>query len=203
MILATVGGALGAYLVSHSQLNSRRWQQVSNASQAITEAVSRRAYYLEDVADMVGVHDDADEAEFSRYAHIRGRRKGAIVAVEWIRRSPSGKLVPPADIGDDPELVKPSDPANNKLGDAEANSTATPVIKEASLHKQVESRRRSSWPTAMPPSTWRSRSSPIASAATSRASSHRARSWVWSTRSDLSPRLYQAAGKPPLSSATG
>ena len=137
MILATVGGALGAYLVSHSQLNSRRSHQVSNASQAITEAVSRRAYYLQDVADMVGVHDDADEAEFSRYAHVRGRNEGAIVAVEWIRRSPNGKLVPPADIGDDPELVKPSDPANDKLGDAEANSAATPVIKEASLHKRV------------------------------------------------------------------
>jgi diguanylate cyclase (GGDEF)-like protein len=137
MILATVGGALGAYLVSHSQLHSRRSHQASNASQAITDAVSRRAYYLQDVADMVGVHDDADEAEFSRYAHVRGRNEGAIVAVEWIRRSPSGKLVPPADIGDDPELIKPTDPANDKLGDAEANSTATPVIKEASLHKHV------------------------------------------------------------------
>ena len=137
MILATVGGALGAYLVSHSQLNSRRSDQVSNAKTAISDAVSRRAYYLEDVADMVGVHDDADQAEFSRYAHVRGRNEGAIVAVEWIRRSPSGKLVPPADIGDDPELVKPSDPANSKLGDAESNPTAAPVIKEASLQKRV------------------------------------------------------------------
>jgi diguanylate cyclase (GGDEF)-like protein len=137
MILATVGGALGSYLVSHSQLNSRRSDQVSSARQAIADAVSRRTYYLQDVADMVGVHDDADEAEFSRYAHVRGRNEGAIVAVEWIRRSASGKLVPPADIGDDPELIKPSDPANAKLGDAEANPTATPVINDASLHKQV------------------------------------------------------------------
>lgn len=137
MILATVGGALGAYLVSHSQLHSRRSHQVSNVRQAISDAVSRRAYYLQDVADMVGVHDDADKAEFSRYAHVRGRNEGSIVAVEWIRRSPSGKLVPPADIGDDPELIKPSDPANDRLGDAEANPTATPVIKEASLHKHV------------------------------------------------------------------
>jgi diguanylate cyclase (GGDEF)-like protein len=137
MILATVGGALGSYLVSRSQLHSRRSHQVSSAHQAIADAVSRRAYYLQDVADMVGVHDDADEAEFSRYAHVRGRNEGAIVAVEWIRRSVSGKLVPPADIGNDPELIKPTDPANAKLGDAEGNPTATPVINDASLHKQV------------------------------------------------------------------
>ncbi len=136
MILATVAGAVGAYLVSHSQLHSRRSNQVSNVSQAISDAVGRRAYYLQDVADMVGVHDDADEAEFSRYAHVRGRNEGAIVAVEWIRRSPSGKLVPPKDISADPELVKPTDPANDKLGDAESNSVAAPVIAAASLHKQ-------------------------------------------------------------------
>jgi len=137
MTLATLAGALGAYLVSHSQLHSRRAHEVSDARQAIADAVQRRAYYLEDVADMVGVHDDADEAEFSRYAHVRGRNEGAIVAIEWIRRSPSGKLVLPGDIGADPELVKPTDPANNKLADAESNSTAAPVINTASLHKQV------------------------------------------------------------------
>jgi diguanylate cyclase (GGDEF)-like protein len=136
MTLATLAGALGAYLVSHSQLHSRRANQVSNARQAISDAVARRAYYLQDVADMVGVHDDADEAEFSRYAHVRGRDEGAIVAVEWIRRSPSGKLVPPKDISADPELVKPTDPANDALADAEANHTAAPVIEAASLHKR-------------------------------------------------------------------
>ncbi len=136
MILATLGGAIGAYLVSHSQLHSRRMDQVSNTSTAISDAVRRRAYYLQDVADMVGVHDDADEAEFSRYAHVRGRNEGAIVAVEWIRRSPTGKLVPPGDIGPDPELVKASDPRNAQLADAESNSTAAPVVAAASLHKR-------------------------------------------------------------------
>src|SRR5829696_9701833 len=137
MILATVGGALAAYFVSRHNLDSARSDRVQSAQQQISDALRRRAYYLEDVADMVGVHDDADEAEFSRYAHVRGRNEGAIVAIEWIRRSPSGKLVLPGDIGADPELVKPTDPANNKLADAESNSTAAPVINTASLHKQV------------------------------------------------------------------
>lgn len=137
MILATLAGAIGAYLVSHSQFHSRRSDQVSSARAAISDAVRRRAYYLQDVADMVGVHDDADEAEFSRYAHVRGRNEGAIVAVEWDRRSPSGKLVPPKGISADPELVKAADPANAQLADAESNPTAAPVISAASLHKQV------------------------------------------------------------------
>ena len=56
---------------------------------------------------MVGVHDDADYPEFSRWAHVRGRNEGAIVSVEWVRHSPSGKLVPPHDIGPHPMLVAP------------------------------------------------------------------------------------------------
>ncbi len=137
MILATLAGAVGAYLVSHSQLHSRRSDEVSNASTAISDAVRRRAYYLQDVADMVGVHDDADQAEFSRYAHVRGRKEGAIVAVEWVRHSPSGKLVPPRAIGPDPELVKAADPANARLADAHSNPAAAPVLAAASLQKQT------------------------------------------------------------------
>jgi diguanylate cyclase (GGDEF)-like protein len=137
MILATVGGALGTYLVSHSQLHSRRSHQVSTASTAIADAVQRRAYYLEDVADMVGVHDDADQEEFSRYAHVRGQHEGAVLSVQWIRRSPSGKLVPPGDIGPDPVLVEPRDSGNQALADAAASATAAAAIKRASLDKQI------------------------------------------------------------------
>jgi diguanylate cyclase (GGDEF)-like protein len=137
MILVTVGGAVGAYLVSHSQLHSRRAEKVSDSSQAISDAVRRRAYYLEDVADMVGVHDDADQEEFSRYAHVRGRNEGAVVSVQWIRRSPSGKLVPPTDIGPEPVLVSPLDGKDKTLADAAASSVAAPAIAAASLHKQV------------------------------------------------------------------
>jgi len=70
------------------------------------------------VADMVGVHDDADKAEFSRYARVRGRNEASVISVEWLRRSPTGRLVPPRDIGPNPLLVPPSDRANQTLADA-------------------------------------------------------------------------------------
>ena len=95
MVLATVGGALAAYFVSRHNLDSTRSDRVDSAQMRISDALRRRAYYLQDIGDMVGVHDDADEAEFSRWAHVRGRNEGAIVSVEWVRHSPSGKLVPP------------------------------------------------------------------------------------------------------------
>jgi hypothetical protein len=103
LVAAAIGGALAAYLVSRHQLDNSRTDRVDTARRSILEAVRRRAYYLEDVADWVGVHDDADETEFSRYAHVRGRNEGAVVAVQWIRRSPSGHLVPPNDISPAPE----------------------------------------------------------------------------------------------------
>jgi diguanylate cyclase (GGDEF)-like protein len=137
MILATVGGALGAYLVSRSQIHSRRSHQVSSARQAISDAVRRRAYYLEDIADMVGVHDDADATEFSRYARVRGQNEGAVVSIQWIRRSPSGELVPPRDTGPDPVLVAPTEAGDHTLADAAGSATADPAIKRASLDKQT------------------------------------------------------------------
>jgi diguanylate cyclase (GGDEF)-like protein len=137
MVLATVGGALAAYFVSRHNLNSARSDRVDSAQMRISDAVRRRAYYLEDIADMVGVHDDADEAEFSRYAHVRGRNEGAIVSVQWIRKSPSGKLAPPADISPHPTLVPPLLGGNKALSNAAGSSTAAPAIDQASLHKQT------------------------------------------------------------------
>jgi diguanylate cyclase (GGDEF)-like protein len=137
MVLATVGGALAAYFVSRHNLSSARTDRVESAQMRISDALRRRAYYLEDVADMVGVHDDADEEEFSRYAHVRGRNEGAIVSVQWIRRSPSGKLAPPADIGRHPTLVTPLDGGNKALANAAESSTAAPAVEAASLHKEV------------------------------------------------------------------
>ena len=112
MVLATVGGALAAYFVSRHNLDSARSDRVDSAQTRISDALRRRAYYLQDIGDMVGVHDDADDAEFSRWAHVRGRNEGAIVSVEWVRHSPSGKLVPPHDIGPHPMLVAPADAGN-------------------------------------------------------------------------------------------
>ncbi len=137
MVLATIGGALAAYFVSRHNLDSTRSDRVDSAQMRISDALRRRAYYLQDIGDMVGVHDDADEAEFSRWAHVRGRNEGAIVSVEWVRHSPSGKLVPPKDIGPHPILVAPVDQGNAKLADAVTRPAAADALKLSALHKQV------------------------------------------------------------------
>ena len=136
MVLATVGGALAAYFVSRHNLDSARTDRIESAQQRISDAVRRRAYYLQDIGDMVGVHDDADYPEFSRWAHVRGRNEGAIVSVEWIRHSPSGKLVPPHDIGPHPMLVAPADAGNASLAQAVTQPAAAGPLRFASLHKQ-------------------------------------------------------------------
>jgi hypothetical protein len=96
-ILAAAGaiGALGIAVVLHHDLDSGRSRRVDDARRYIASALHARIYYLEDVADMVGVHDDADATEFSRYARVRGRNDRAVVGVQWLRRSPSGRLQPP------------------------------------------------------------------------------------------------------------
>jgi diguanylate cyclase (GGDEF)-like protein len=137
MVLATVGGALAAYFVSRHNLKTTRSDRVATAQQRISDALRRRAYYLQDIGDMVGVHDDADFPEFSRWAHVRGRNEGAIVGVEWVRRSPSGKLVPPHDIGPQPMLVRPTDAGNASIAKATSQPAAAGTIGLASLHKEV------------------------------------------------------------------
>src|SRR3954453_4115497 len=137
MVLATVGGALAAYFVSRHNLDSTRTARVEGAQQRIWDALRRRAYYLQDIGDMVGVHDDADEAEFSRWANVRGRNEGAIVGVEWVRRSPSGRFVPPNDIGPHPVLVSPGAARNAALVDAATQPLAAAPLKLSELHKQT------------------------------------------------------------------
>ena len=137
MLLLTVGGALATYFVSRHNLHSTRSDRVADAQMRISDALRRRAYYLEDIGDMVGVHDDADYPEFSRWAHVRGRNEGAIVSVEWIRRSPSGRLVQPHDIGSHPMLVAPADPRNAALAQAVSQPAAANTIGLASLRKQA------------------------------------------------------------------
>ena len=102
---ASAVAALGIGLALHHDLDSGRSHRVHEAKRHIADALQARTYYLQDVADMVGVHDDADATEFSRYAHVRGRNEGAIVGVQWLRRSPSGRLQPPKETGPDPILV--------------------------------------------------------------------------------------------------
>src|SRR5437764_13939273 len=102
LVLAAVGGALVAHAVSANQLDHDRATRLALVRDRVAATLRQRAYYLEDVADMVGVHDDADVAEFTRYAHVRGedadRDHSAVVAVQWLRRSPSGRLSPAGDV---------------------------------------------------------------------------------------------------------
>jgi hypothetical protein len=46
MVVATIGGALAAYIVSRHNLDTTRTDRVESAQQRISDAVRRRAYYL-------------------------------------------------------------------------------------------------------------------------------------------------------------
>src|SRR4051794_25086928 len=137
-VLAVAGAvaALGTALALRHDLNSGRAERLGDAQRHISEALHARAYYLEDVADMVGVHDDADATEFSRYAHVRGRTESAIVGVQWLRRSPSGRLQPPKETGAQPILV-PAGGGDADLVDAARAPVARAAARTASLRKQV------------------------------------------------------------------
>src|SRR4051794_21670727 len=136
LVCTTVIAAAVAYLVPRHSLRTERSDRVGEARRQIGDALRHRAYYLEDIADMVGVHDDADVKEFSRYARVRGRDEKAVVAVQWLRRSPSGKLMPPVGVSPDPILVPPSK-ANEALADATKQAAATPSMTLASRSKKV------------------------------------------------------------------
>ena len=132
----TVVAALGTALVLRHDRDSGRDARVAKASRHIGEAVRGRTYYLEDVADMVGVHDDADAKEFSRYAPVRGRNEGSVVGVQWLRRSPSGRLQPPREIGAEP-ILWPGGKGNANLVDAAHADAAAAAVKAASQGKRV------------------------------------------------------------------
>jgi diguanylate cyclase (GGDEF)-like protein len=138
VILAVASGvaALGTALALKHDLDTGRTNRVDDARRHISDAVRARTYYLEDVADMVGVHDDADATEFSRYAHVRGRNESAIVGVQWLRRSPSGRLQPPKETGAEPILVQGGG-GNAGLVNAARAEAARGAVRSASLRKQV------------------------------------------------------------------
>jgi diguanylate cyclase (GGDEF)-like protein len=137
LVLATAAAAIAAHLVPRNGLQRQRTDRVAEARHRISDALRRRAFYLEDVADMVGVHDDAAADEFSRYAHVRGRYEHAVVGVQWLRRSPDGKLVPPAETGPDPILVAPRTRKDAALANAVRRPAAAPAVAVASLRKRV------------------------------------------------------------------
>jgi diguanylate cyclase (GGDEF)-like protein len=141
MVLATLGAAAAVRVASTEGLHDRRAAHLQTVRNRVSDAVQRRTYFLEDLADMVGVHDDAAAAEFSRYAHVRGRDERAVVSVQWVRRAPDGKLVP-ADApdpnpGPTPALIAPTAAADRALADAAAEHAAAHAISLASLRKTV------------------------------------------------------------------
>jgi diguanylate cyclase (GGDEF)-like protein len=137
LVLATLGASVAAYLVPRHGLHSRRSDRVAAARHRIGDSLRRRTYFLEDVADMVGVHDDAAAEEFARYAHVRGRDEHAVVAVQWIRHSPNGHLVPPVEVSHDPVLVEPLDRRTAGLADATSQAIAKDAVALADRRKQV------------------------------------------------------------------
>src|SRR5438270_5595880 len=122
LVISAVGAAMGVHVVSTQGLHDRRVSRLQAARHHVADALQRRTYFLEDLADMVGVHDDAAAAEFSRYAHVRGREERSLVSVQWVRRSPDGKLIAPAapdpDPGATPMLIAPALRGDVRLADA-------------------------------------------------------------------------------------
>src|SRR5690349_13264548 len=92
LLLASIGAAIAAHVVSAQGLHDKRVNRLQLTRNRIKDGVQRRTYFLEDLADMVGVHDDAAAAEFARYAHVRGRDESAVVSVQWVRKAPNGVL---------------------------------------------------------------------------------------------------------------
>jgi diguanylate cyclase (GGDEF)-like protein len=137
LVVATVGAALTAQLVASNSLQQRREHRLDGARRQVADGLRRRTFLLEDVADMVGVHDDADTTEFSRYARVRSRNDPSVVAVQWLRRSVSGRLQPPASAGSAPMLIRPGDRRDAARAHARTRAAARDVIRRASLDKEV------------------------------------------------------------------
>jgi diguanylate cyclase (GGDEF)-like protein len=136
MVLATVAGSLAAFFVSRHNLSSSRSDRVASAQQRISDSLHRRAYYLRDIGAMVGVSNAADYPVFSRWAQVRGHNESGVVAVQWVRRSPSHRLTPSHGIGSHPELIAPSDAGNASLADAVTQPAAARTIGLASLQNK-------------------------------------------------------------------
>jgi hypothetical protein len=116
LVAGTAAGAVGARWYGSTELHHRNARLADRASSVMTSALAHRAYYLQDVADMVGVHDDADVGEFSRYARVRRGNDGSVLFIRWLRRSPTGRLLPPREAGPDPVLLTSPSLRGSRLG---------------------------------------------------------------------------------------
>jgi diguanylate cyclase (GGDEF)-like protein/putative nucleotidyltransferase with HDIG domain len=143
IVIAAIGAAIEIHTSSTQRLHNRLTTRVQGARTRLSDALQKSSYFLEDDADMIGVHDDAAAEEFNRYAHVRRNDQGryAVVSVQWVRHSPSGKLVPASapdpNPGPTPVLIAPAAAADNALADAARQQLAAHVIRVASLRKTV------------------------------------------------------------------
>jgi diguanylate cyclase (GGDEF)-like protein len=140
LVLAAIGGAIVARVVIANRLHEQRARRFAAVQGQIESTLEKREFYLEDVADMVGVHDDADVREFQRYTHVRsGDAEGdqsVVVSVQWVRRSPTGRLSPAGDLPPhtdlaEPTLIAPLGRANDRLANAQAQPVAAAAIHSA------------------------------------------------------------------------
>jgi diguanylate cyclase (GGDEF)-like protein len=143
ILIAALGAATAIHISATQGLHNRLANRLQTARTRVSGALQKTSYFLEDDADMVGVHDDAAAAEFSRYARVRRSDQGqdAVVSDQWVRHSPSGKLVPPSapdpNPGPTPILIAPADRSDNALADAAHQPAAADAIRVAALRKTV------------------------------------------------------------------
>ena len=143
ILIVAFGAAIAIHITSTEGLHDRLANRREEARTRLADAFQKTSYFLEDEGDMVGVHDDAAAAEFNRYAHVRRNDQGqyAVVSLQWVRHSPSGKLVPPTapdpNPGPTPILIAPAVRADNALADAAHEQAAAHAIRVASRRKMV------------------------------------------------------------------
>ena len=59
LLIASVGAAIAIHISSTQGLHNRLANRIETARTRVTDALQKTSYFLEDDADMVGVHDDA------------------------------------------------------------------------------------------------------------------------------------------------
>jgi len=140
LVVAVIAGAVataaGSFVYGSAELRSRNAHLADRASFAVEAALSHKSFYLQDVADMVGVHDDADTEEFSRYARVRNGNDPSVLLVRWLRRSPSGRLLPPYEAGPRPILLERVAGPRLERAEHKAAGAGSPVVEGANTSRQ-------------------------------------------------------------------
>jgi diguanylate cyclase (GGDEF)-like protein len=136
LVACTAAAAIGARWYGSDDLHKRNARLADHASSALRSALAHKTYYLQDVADMVGVHDDADAEEFSRYSRVRDGADRTVLLVQWLRRSPSGRLLPPRETGPRPILLRSPSLALSSLRTAKLVQAEAKMVAQATLERR-------------------------------------------------------------------